>query len=69
MGREEIFGRNKHVPLAAQLTYGAMQQQYMQWHSGSQNLVQLIHWWTKSLAASVTTRAQRVTGLLWTEAK
>jgi hypothetical protein len=44
VGTEEIFGRYKNVPLAAQLTYGAMQQQYKQWHSGSQNLVQLIDW-------------------------
>jgi len=59
VGTEETFGKNKNVPLAAQLTYGAMQQQYKQWHSGSRNLVQLIHWWRKSLVASVTTRAQR----------
>jgi hypothetical protein len=44
VGTEEIFGRNKNVSLAAQLTYGAMQQQYKQWHRSSQNLVQLIDW-------------------------
>ncbi len=27
VGTEETVGRNKNVPLAAQLTYGAMQQQ------------------------------------------
>ncbi len=69
VGTEETFGRNKNVPLAAELTYGAMQQQYKQWHSSSQNLVQLIDWWRKSLAASVTTRAECVTGLRWMEGK
>jgi hypothetical protein len=44
VGPEETFVRIKNVPLAAQSPYGAMQQQYKQWHSGSQNLVQLIDW-------------------------
>ncbi len=69
VGTEEIFGRNKNVPLAAQLTYGAMQQQYKQWHRSSQNLVQLIDWWRKSLVASVTTRAECMRGLPWMDGK
>jgi len=69
VGTEEIFGRNKNVSLAAQLTYGAMQQQYKQWHRSSQNLIQLIDWWRKSLVASVTTRAECLRGLPWMEGK